>query len=272
MKKGKRILRIAATVVFAAVFVVSAVEIWLHFDQQKKADDLYSDMISSAVAVQPKPPAPTPTPAPSQSAGEEPDPVPPVEEPEENYIPISVDFAPLLEQCQDVVGWLYLPDTVINYPVVQGETNDTYLRHMLNGKYNVAGSIFVDYRNGEFGSDRNYIIYGHNMQDGSMFGSLVKYKDASYYDEHPAFYFITPEKSYLLELYAGFVTNSRSDSYTITHTDETLGEYMARVKAQSTFSSPVEYQAGDQVVTLSTCSYEFSNARYAVVAIVRELN
>lgn len=272
MKKGKRIIRIVATVFFAAVFVVSAVEIWLHFDQQKKADDLYSDMISAAINVQPQPPEPAPTPVPSKPAGDEPDPIPPVEKPAEPYIPIAVDFAPLLEQCQDVVGWLYLPDTVINYPVVQGASNDTYLRHMLNGKYNVAGSIFVDYRNSEFGSESNYIIYGHNMQDGSMFGSLVKYKEASYYDEHPVVYFITPEKSYLLELYAGFVTNSRSDTYTITHTADTLSEYMARVKTQSTFNSPVEYVEGDRVVTLSTCSYEFSNARYAVVAIVRELN
>ena len=94
--------------------------------------------------------------------------------------PIEIDFASLQAENPDVVGWIYSPDTVINYPVMKGETNDTYLHTMLNGQYNSSGSIFMDYRNNPDLSDYVTILYGHHMKNGSMFVSpFIGWKEAN---------------------------------------------------------------------------------------------
>lgn len=178
--------------------------------------------------------------------------------------PISVDFTSLLEQNSDIVGWLYCPDTPINYPVVHGRDNDQYLHADLNGNYLVSGTIFADYRNGEIGEDANYIVYGHNMKNGTMFASLAKYKEQSYYDEHPVWYFLTPDGDYRIELYAGIVVKQDSDIYS-SNFDETAFDFFNKASSKSTFVSEIELAEDDMLITLSTCSYEYSGARYVVI-------
>ena len=104
---------------------------------------------------------------------------------EKIQMPICIDFDALKQENNDIIGWIYCPDTPINYPVVKGNDNNQYLRADLKGKYLVSGTIFADYRNNEVGEDKNYIVYGHNMKNSTMFGTLVKYKDQTYYDTHP---------------------------------------------------------------------------------------
>ena len=191
------------------------------------------------------------------------------EAPEDNKpietAPIAVDFSSLLEQNGDIVGWIYCPDTPINYPVVQAEDNDQYLRRDLNGKYLVSGTVFVDYRNGAIGEDANYIVYGHNMKDGSMFSSLAKYKEQSYYDEHPVMYYLTPDGDYKIELYAGLVVKRDALIYVPNPEETEFAEFLTNAKANSTFKSDIELTENDTLITLSTCSYEYNNARYIVV-------
>ena len=98
-------------------------------------------------------------------------------------LPIQVDFELLRKQNPDVFAWLYCPDTPINYPVVQASDNEYYLRRLLDGSYNFAGTLFMDYRNAVELSDWNSIIYGHNLKNDLMFGTLPKYKDKAYFDE-----------------------------------------------------------------------------------------
>ena len=117
-------------------------------------------------------------------------------------VPISVDFEKLTAEYLDIVGWLYCAGTPINYPVMQSDDNIRYLRHLPNGSYNAAGSLFADYCCKELGISGNYIIYGHNMKSGSMFGTLVRYKSQNYYDVHSTLYFLSPEKIYCVELIA----------------------------------------------------------------------
>lgn len=180
---------------------------------------------------------------------------------EESQVPISIDFDALKQENSDIIGWIYCPDTPINYPVVQGKDNDQYLRADLKGQYLVSGTIFADYRNGIIGTDSNFIVYGHNMKDSTMFGTLVKYKEQSYYDEHPILYFLTPETNYIIDLCAGAVVKRDSDIYRITPQENTIAEIVAK----STFSSSVEIAESEYIITLSTCSYEFNNARYVVI-------
>ncbi len=185
----------------------------------------------------------------------------PLDTEETIQVPISIDFDALKKENSDIVGWIYCPDTPINYPVVKGKDNNQYLRADLKGKYLVSGTIFTDYRNGEVGEDPNYIVYGHNMKNATMFGTLVKYKEQPYYNSHPVLYFLTPEANYIIELCAGAVVKRDSDIYQPIPKDDTIADIIV----SSTFVSNVELAAGETIITLSTCSYEFNNARYVVI-------
>ena len=179
--------------------------------------------------------------------------------------PLTVDFDALKAYNPDVIGWIYCKDTPINYPILQSTDNDYYLRRLLTRKYNIAGSIFMDYRFKSDFSSLSAIIYGHNMNDDSMFGTFTNYKKQEYYDEHPIVWLLTPNGNYKLELFAGYVTSSTSEAYTQFVTDKDLYDYVQRAIAQSTFTSPVEFAEGDRIITLSTCSYEYSTARYVLI-------
>lgn len=185
--------------------------------------------------------------------------------------PITIDFNSLLEKNSDIVGWIYCQDTPINYPVVQAENNDYYLRRDLNGKYLVCGTVFVDYRNAAIGEDNNYILYGHNMKDGTMFSSIAKYKEQSYYDEHPVLYYLTPATDYKIKLYAGMVVKRDSIIYTPNPDKNQLTEFLNDIKLKSTFTSEVKITERDKLITLSTCSYEYKNARYIIIGILSEI-
>ena len=186
---------------------------------------------------------------------------------EKIQMPICIDFDALKQENNDIIGWIYCPDTPINYPVVKGKDNNQYLRADLKGKYLVSGTIFADYRNNEVGEDKNYIVYGHNMKNSTMFGTLVKYKDQTYYDSHPILYFLTPDANYIIELCAGAVVKRDSDIYHTAPADNTIADIMIK----STFNSTVEIGKGENIITLSTCSYEFNNARYVVVGKLKKI-
>lgn len=186
--------------------------------------------------------------------------------------PIEVDFDVLLEKNRDVIGWLYCEDTPINLPVVQSSDNDYYLRRLLDGTWNSAGTLFADYRNtGDF-SDENTIIYGHNMKNSSMFGSLTKYKTQSYYDEHPVLWLLTPETDYKVELIAGYVTPVDSEIYFLPQTEQEVQALIEQAIQKSTFTADVELTDTDRYLTLSTCSYEYDNARYVLIGRLIPLN
>lgn len=113
----------------------------------------------------------------------------------------------------------------------------------------------------EIGETNNYIIYGHNMKNGTMFSSLTKYKSQSYYDEHPVLYLYTPDGDYRIELIAGFVSKPTGEVY---NTDQTY-EQILKYCSQSTFRSTATPLDDEIYITLSTCSYEYENARYVVI-------
>ncbi len=183
----------------------------------------------------------------------------------------QVDFASLRTKNDDVVGWIYGPGTMINYPVVQGEDNLYYLTHMFDGKENKCGSIFMDSLNEEDCSNSNSILHGHHMRNGSMFASLTKYSSQSYYDTHPVLWFVTPEKSYQIELFTGFVTDVDSDAWQIEFaTKEEYQTWLDKMVGNGVFESEVKPSSEDRIMTLATCSYEFDDARFVVMGILRE--
>ncbi len=180
-------------------------------------------------------------------------------------IPNAIDFAALQEQNPDVVAWLYCPDTVINYPIAYCGDNDKYLHRDLNLEYSREGTLFVEAENqGDF-SDVNTIIYGHNMKNGSMFKTITEYVSADFYEEHPVMYLYTPGKRYEVRLLAGCLTDTDADIYTALNDTEKVKETLEQLYKKSTFLSEETWEKTEQLVTLSTCSYEYDNARYVLI-------
>lgn len=177
----------------------------------------------------------------------------------------DVDFTKLRQQNEDVVAWLYSPNTVIDYPVLQHSDNDYYLTHQIDGSVNVNGSIFMDYRSEPDFSQRNTIIYGHHMRSGNMFGMLVEYKKSGYYEQHDHMYIMTPSVTYRLDLLCAAVVEPDDAIYSGEPTDDAIASCMSKSTFQSEKGLPEE---GAKLVTLSTCSYEFENARYVVLGVL----
>lgn len=257
MKKGTKILLTVLIVIFAAVFAVSAYKLISTLREYKIADNMYTSLNNRYVSGK-------------QNNGQNSASAEDVE-----TSPISVDFEELLKQSSDVVGWIYSADTPINYPVVRGEDNDFYLHRFLDGSYNPSGTIFLDIAcEGDF-SSRNTIIYGHHMNDGSMFASLSQYRKQGqeYYDAHSVMYLNTPTQNYKIEVFSGFITDAESDVYAVSFSSEdSFKNYIQRMRRQSVFESDVEVQPDDNIVTLSTCAYDFENARFVILGRLVPIN
>ena len=172
----------------------------------------------------------------------------------------TVDFDALRETGPDIIGWLTLPDTAINYPVTQKEDNEYYLHHLYDGTYNKVGCLFADYENQEDFSDRNTIIYGHNMRDGSMFATLNEYDEQSYYDGHPQMYLVTPGGGYIVEIFTAFVarpgeSGSDTSPWRLSFKDDgAYTTWLSEMAGRSVIETDVTVTSSDKVLSLSTCT------------------
>ena len=218
----------------------------------------------------PPPTEPAPTAAPRPGDPVETAPSEPTEPRE--YAPIRVDFEALLEKNPHVIGWIYAPDTPINYPIVQTKNNSDYLRKALDGSYSHGGTVFLDYRCERDLSGLNSIIYGHNLLDQTMFGTLERYKKQSYYEAHPTLYLLTPEGDYRVDLIAGLDVNAISALYRTDHTAETYQTFLREILRQSDFQTTFPTEEITRTLTLSTCAYEHDDARYIVVGVLTPLD
>ena len=270
-KRRFPIFRILILVLALGVLVFSAIQLMDYYSEDMKSDQAAQDLREQAVISIPVPSLP-------EAAEAETIPVIPEDEPEDmpveplptypaiSYtIPILVDFSLLREQNPDIIGWIYCADTPINYPIVQSEDNEYYLYRLPDGTSNASGSIFADFRNLADFSDPNTMIYGHNMKNGSVFASLLNYRQQSYYDAHPSLWILTPERAYRVDLLAGCTTPSDGEIYNVFFSAEEMQQILAQVMEDSTFR-PAETPGDIQnIVTLSTCTYEYNIARYVVI-------
>ena len=260
------VIRWLVIVVAAAVFLYAGCQVYQYYAENRESQVEMDDLADKAVTIE----------KPDSQRETEKEAVPEIlpdgekdsqEETETGpAAPIQVDFGVLAEEGKDIVGWIYSEDTPINYPIVQGKDNQYYLRRMANGKYNYNGSIFMDFRNDPTLRDLNTLIYGHNLTNDVMFSSLLRYRKQAYYDTHPSMWLITPEKSFRLDVIAGFVVDSDGDSYTLFDSREDLQKYLAKAVKRSGFQSNVEVEKVEQIVTLSTCTNVKETDRYVIVA------
>lgn len=187
--------------------------------------------------------------------------------PAAEYAPIEVDFSKLHAARGMVAGWLYCEGTVLNYPVAGGKTNEYYLSHLLDGTRNSMGTLYIDDDNATDFSDRNTIIHGHHMKNGSMFGWLESYREQAFYEAHPQMYLLTPDGDYRLEVLAGYTSEAAGSAYQQWFEDDAAFlSFVREAMERSDFQANVSVEPTDRIVTLSTCAYVFDNARYVIHA------
>ncbi len=183
--------------------------------------------------------------------------------------PINPDFDSLKKINKDTIGWIYLPDTKLNYPIVKGTDNEYYLTHMFDGKSNSSGSIFADCNSNSDFDTYNTVIYGHHMKNGSMFAVLSKYKSKAWYDEHPILWLVTPEKVLKLRVYSVYTANVSQNAWKMGFDGQReYKEWLTETKNLSEISTNIYPDENNPIITLSTCSYEFDNARLVVHATI----
>ena len=194
---------------------------------------------------------------------------------------LDIDFEGLNEKNTDVVGYIQIPNTKIDYPVVQGEDNEYYLHHGLDKGKSKLGVIFVDNEvdlslgdTSENVQNRTISIFGHNMKNSTMFGDLVKFKKQAFLDENPyGVYYSEDGSVYAMEIVGTFITSGNTDEFLrIRNLDDinVLEEFKSFINENAVTRTDVDINLGDKVGILTTCSYEYKNARYAVVVVFKK--
>ena len=169
----------------------------------------------------------------------------------------------------DFTFWIFIENTFVNYPVVQSGDNDFYLRRNMDGESNISGTLFLDYRCDRETMKGHNIVYGHNMQNGTMFGLLKNYVSKSYYNEHSVIYTYTPEAVTAWKIFSAYETDT--DNYyieTYFGTPERYRSFLDKLKGDSAYDTGVAVTYEDDILTLSTCHfYTKSNGRFVVHAV-----
>ena len=181
----------------------------------------------------------------------------------------------LKKENQDIVGWIEIEGTNINFPVLQGTDNQYYMEHTYTKEYSKGGSIFLDKSYDWNLPSTNLLLYGHNNKNGTMFQNLLKYKDESFYQEHPNIRFTTINDDCQYEIISAFLSRVYYEDeqdvfryyYFINANDETeYNNYIEESKKASLYDTGKSSEYGEQLLTLSTCSYHTEDGRFVVVA------
>ncbi len=248
-KKNNAVIKKVIIAVLAVIFVVGAVFLVKFFIDGKNNDD--------------------PSTNPSTESTE-------TTEPERRP-----DYSEYVAQNPETVGWITIPGTNIDFPVVQSVDNEYYLTHNFEQKSEYRGAIYMDYRNDASNLDANTIIYGHNSYDGKVFSDLEQYKDIEFYKEHPMVEFNTLDKYYQWKIYAVIITNqiaSEDNGYVFNfiypHMEgPNFKGYVNELNKRTLYYTGVDIKDGDRILTLSSCCRELDLSNYraktSIVVIAR---
>lgn len=262
MKKTVRVLLI---LLFAAVFLFSGWQLLKTLNTYREGREAYDALerhVSPGAASEAETPAGPPEELELEVSAKP-------ERPDLSGWP-QVDFEALSKINPDIVGWICIEGTNINYPVVQGTDNDYYLTHLFDGTDNSSGCIFLDYRCSADFSDWHSIVYGHHRKDNRMFSGLMAYKEQEFYDEHPVVLLVTPAAYYRIQLFSGYVTDDSVNAWELSREDLDVAVWLRELQARSCFASDHLPEETDRIVTLSTCTYEFANAKFLVHGYIAE--
>lgn len=182
----------------------------------------------------------------------------------------NMDFSALRAVNSEVLGWILIPNTVISYPLLQTDNDTYYLRHTWKKETSVVGSIFLECGNSGDFSDFNTVIYGHNMNNGSMFGSLKKYKSRSYWKAHPYVYITDRNGSRAYRIFAAYEVSTFGAAYQVGFSsDASRQKFLDSCAGQSVVATGVTPTVRDHILTLSTCTGSGHATRWVVQAVLR---
>ena len=256
--------------VFLAIFVFSSVMLLRQWRDNRGGEATYENAASIAAGS-------TKTEKPEEAVLQT---LPPETQPRESYWAVApvaddpvmeemakIDLAALREVNPDVLGWIRIPDTKIDYPLMQGADNDFYLNHTWEKTPNSVGSIFLEHQNSAGLTDYNTIIYGHNMNNGSMFAGLQNYAVPDYWKDHPYVYVLTDAGVYRYEVFVFFRAEVDSLTYGLNpQRNDTKEDFLRLSLENSWIDTGIEPALTDRILTLSTCSGSNYDYRYVVQA------
>lgn len=264
LKKGalQKLQYVAGILVLLCVVVFSGYKLVMSIISDRRAEEEHQRLLDAAVAVDAADAA-------YQSAsvvvevnedGEE------VEIPPPQYPPLSIDMDMLKEINGDFRGWFYFPALEVSYPVVQGEDNDYYLKHSFEDEKSNSGSIFMDCGASADWSDRNTFVFGHNMRNGSMFGTFKKLvDDPTLLDDNSCFYIYTEDVVYTYEIFSYYMTKSDSNRYMVFTSDENYDQYTSWAVENSNYAFDVDLSERPNIVSLSTCYGSAGTSRRVLI-------
>ncbi len=244
---------------FAALFLFSSVMLARQYADQKQSAEAFDQVAALVQETQPEEDTPATTPTEEEAL-------------EETTVTAYEKYAAVYEQNPDFAGWITIPGTNIDYPVMQSiENPNFYLKHAFDGSYSDYGVPYAQ-ENCDLELSDNIILYGHHMNDGSMFADLCKYESEDFYREHSTFTFDTLSDYGNYEIVTVFKTVAYSqDGFKYYHfvnaeCEEDFEEYLAQCRALSLYDTGVTAEYGDRLLTLSTCEYSRNNGRMVIVA------
>lgn len=175
---------------------------------------------------------------------------------EENALFLTqLDLDALRETNEDVLGWVYIPDSAISYPLIRAADNQEYLRRAWDGTPSQVGCIFLECQNRSDFSDFNTIIYGHYMNDGTMFGSLHDYKEQDYWDSHPYIYIVTDEAVRRYQVFSAYEAGVTEDTYRLYFENDARRQSVLDFYVESSIrEGELVPETDDRILTLSTCT------------------
>lgn len=265
--KNKNIIRYILIILLLAIIIYCIINVINIQKDYKKAVDEYSDLSSAYTSQETEKYTPTPEITPGFSEETVPSEINEDDLSQENNYPNykKIDFDSLISLNSDIVGWITIPDTIIDYPIVHSKDNNEYLKLTFQKEYSSSGSIFMDMRNSSDFSDLNTIIYGHNMKNGTMFRSLREYNDQEYYENNKYIQIYTLTGSYTYQIISCYQTEKTSTSYKVIFDDEkSYSEWLEEISNNSIYFTN-DYDVNKKTITLSTCTGESGGTQRWVV-------
>ena len=235
MKKKGKIFIFIIQIILIAVIIFSGIKIIEWIKSNKKNKDIMSEIKENVVINN---------------------------EMDSNNEEYKIDFAKLKQKNSDAIAWIKVNGTDIDFPVVKGTDNSYYLTHNFDKEKNKAGWIFADYRNKFDGTDKNIIIYGHNMKNGSMFASLKDVIKEEWYNNENNKYIalITENENCKYQVFS--VYQIETEEYYLQTNISNFKEFVEKIKGRSKKKFNVDIKETDSILTLSTCA---DNTKYRVV-------
>lgn len=259
LRSMKKSIRGLLLMFFTILLVISLWQLWGIFSSYQEGEDCYNELQQYVSFATP----------PASAETTETESIAVTQRPDTSAWP-QVDFEQLSQINPDIVGWIYIEGTDINYPVVQGPDNDYYLRRLFDGTYNRSGCIFLDAGCAFDFSGRHSVIYGHHMMNDSMFSGLMEYKDQNYYDEHSVALLATPTAYYRIQLFSGYVADDWTNAWELSFDDYGYTRWLDDIQSRSCFAAEFAPTKEDKIVTLSTCDYEFDGAKFVLHGYISE--